>query len=657
MKFDAELSPFASWILPNNGSAPYCIDFSEFFFGRQTAKSRPALKSEIVGIPNLAHDFRSVILAERPAENVYPTYASAWRTLHQFIQDQPDLPLAISLSDFGEVHGLKLKQWLLAQGKSAHSYKAIKWVIDSFARLQLHRMSAMPPRDALPEPDPTEPDFVALQRLSLVLRKHARAIFAMWKDGAALAKTGNDPRLGIGSPNGGWIRPENHAHLIYRLTETSVPSREEIIGQGLTPLTVTSGSKPRYNVKGPQCPIPGLKKNTRGYAAKLRWRFPTEADMAIFVWIVLICTGFNLAALLAIDITNPSTWYANSFQDPDHVLLFADKNKVGKKVYSPSKVKAEFHAYNIIKRLVEVTEPLRESLRQQLAPLIVINALNYSHQTQREIQKLEESIRSPWLFITLKSEIGKPPVKSLILSDGQQLNSIIRLVAKEANLLKEHPYLASLSTSQARDSMINFTFRHSRRISVARLAAQHSNYRSLKYYLARQKIKRANFRTVNEMLTHTFREIRQYEIFDEARIKIALKRGEITLEQERRLRDVRLRSSGGLACKNPTMPPPEIDPYHRSGELCRIQRCTGCINGIVFPESVRPLAYALADLRYLKGKTPLAAWKGSSFEEEEISIVQTLKLFDAQLVKQHFQERTNDLKNGRAVYFDVYPQY
>ena len=658
-----ESSPFTAWISPKNGGLLYHVDFSEFYFGRRKSelsrKAQRFWKSDIVGMPNLARDFQTLILTDRPSEKAYAGHASAWRNMHRFIQDCPDLPQAMSITDIGEIHGLRLKQWLFDNGMSAYAYKQMKWVIERYSQIYSGTQSDMPARDPLPEPNPIEPDFVALQRLSLVLRKHARSIFSMWKDGAALAAQGSDPRAKSGGLRGDWKKPENHAHLIYHLTETYVPSNDAIVALGMSTLVQTTHStRPGKNIKGPHCPIPGTTPNAHvGYPSKLRWRFPLEVDMAVFIWIVLIYTGFNLATVLAIDISEPSKWYAPALQDPDHVLIFGDKDRVKKMVYAPSKVRAQFHAFNIIKTLTEVTEPLRETLRRRVEKLRAQNNENYSHETQREIQKLEESIRSPWLYVGLMERDGETLIRSVQNTDVSNLNSIIRSIAEDANLTDDHPYLKTLSTSQARDSMINFTYRNSRRMSVVKLAAQHSDYRSLKYYLARRKIRRANFQTVNQVLTHTFSEIRHRDVFDETRIKIALKTGEITREQERRLRDVRQRTRVGMGCKNPTNPPPEIDPHHLDGEICRVQRCTGCFHGVIFPESVRPMAYALADLCYLRRKVGLAAWKGSSFEEEEISLVETLKQFDDEVVKKYFQERMEALKSGEEVAFDVYPQY
>jgi hypothetical protein len=663
MATDAELSPFANWIVPKNGSAPYYVDFSEFFFGRRRSdlpsKDQRLWKSDIIGMPNMAQGFQAVILSERPPEKSYASYASAWRNMHRFFQDAPDLPTVFSLLDIGPIHGPRLKQWLVDQGLSAHLYKKIKWVVDSLSLIERGELSDMPARDALQPPDPVEPDVVGLQQISLALRRHARSIISMWKNGAALAARGIDPRPASGGKNHAWEKPENQAYLIYRLTDRYLPSRQEIRKESALPLLqTTSYIKAKRNVKGPYCPLPGTKQKTaEGYVAKLRWRFPVRSDLAIFIWIVLIYTGFNLAAVLAIDITKPSTWHVKALQDPDHVLIFVDKDRAGKKVYAPSKVKAEFHAFNIIKLIAEITEPLRETLRRQLILLLDNNRTQYSHSTQREIQKIQEAIRSPWLYVSLRDGDSRGNVRALQQNESSYLNSIIREIAKDANLTDEHPYLATLSTSQARDSMINFTYRHSRRLSVAKMAAQQSDYRSLKYYLARRKIKRANFQTVNKVLSHAFDDIRRNDIFDETRIKIALKTGEITPEQERKLRDIRLRTRLGMGCLSPKNPPAEIDPYHKAGSVCRVQRCTGCVHGRVFPESVQPLAAALADIRHLRSVTPLAAWKGSSFEQEEISITETLKQFDPELVKIHFQDRWTKVKNGEAVHFDVYPHY
>ncbi|KQV83570.1 hypothetical protein [Rhizobium sp. Root1220] len=637
---------FSDWIVPPGGEAPYEVDFSEFYFGRNAednVRGAKLWKRDILGMPNLAEDFRHVMLVNPVQKKLFPTYASAWRNIHRFLEDNPDLPPLNSISDFLDIHGMRLKQWTKKNKLGVDLYKRIKWILDKHFQ-EFHRSrSPFPARDATKDPDPVEPDFVGLQRLGLALRNHARSIKAMWREGARLAASGMDPRKAVEA----WDRPENHVKLVYVLTNHHLPTREQLSRSDAKGLNDPSIAFPSY------CPPGAILAEKFAYGVKLRWRFPSMADLSVFLWMFLIMTGFNLAAALDIDVTKDDTWFLKALQDEDHVLIFSRKEKVGKRVYSPSKVKAEFHAFSIIKLLIEASRPLRATATRQLNDLEKQNRSAYSHERQQEIVRLRHVVKSPWLFVRANDPCK---VYCLLGAEAPRLNTFIRLVADEAGLLEEHEYLATLTTSQARDSMINFAYRHSKRLSIAKLASGHSDFRSLRYYLAKKKIKRANFRTVNNVLTHTFAAIRADRVFDETQIKISLTNGEITPEQKERLLDYRQRTRLGMGCLNPTDPPREIAPNHPENQVCRIQRCTGCVHGRVFPESVQPLAATLADLFHLKRKVPLASWQGSSFEEEAESIALTLQLFDPAIVAKHFRARQAELEAGAEV-FDVYPHY
>ncbi|WCK77706.1 hypothetical protein [Agrobacterium fabrum] len=646
-----QLSPFENWIVPADGGAPYHVDFSEFYFGRQKKDVPPRARrfwtADIVGMPNLAEDFRHVMVTMAITENRFSSYAAEWRNVHRFLQSNPDLLSVNSISDFRDAHGVRLKQWLHEQ-KGASHYSRIKWIVDQHFALRHQRRSPWPASDPDKEPDPPEPDLVGLQRLNLELRNHARDIKAMWRSGASLAALGIDPRYATDSETA-WQVPENHIRLIYNLTCEALPTHEQISLEGIAKLSGARSqiARPPYVALGQ-----GVAK-FQGYGTKLRWRFPGFGDLATFLWIVLSMSGWNRAAALNIDITDDRKWFYRALQDEDHVLMFTNKERSGKRVYSPSKVRAEFHPFSIVKCLIEVTLPLRRAAQSKLEELLNQNKSSYSHSKQREISRLQQVVKSPWLYVSPRNPFE---VFCLHPDDSTRLNKFVQNVAAKANLIDDHPYLATLTTSQARDSMINFAYRHSQRLSVAKLAAQHSNFLSLRHYLARRKMRRANFQTVNAVLTHTFSSIRRYGIFDEAKIKIALRTGEITPEQEARLRDFRARTRLGMGCLDPLHPPHEIDPYHRENSVCRVQRCTGCIHGRVFPESVQPLAATLADLHHLRRDYPLGSWNGSSFDEEEESIRLTLQLFDPAVVARHYRAREKELHLGKEV-FDVYPHY
>jgi hypothetical protein len=91
--------------------------------------------------------------------------------------------------------------------------------------------------------------------------------------------------------------------------------------------------------------------------------------------------------------------------------------------------------------------------------------------------------------------------------------------------------------------------------------------------------------------------------------------------------------------------------------VCRVQRCTGCRHGVVFAESMVPLARACAELVFIKRSMPLAAWTGSSFDDELASLEETLLQFDAAAVEAEMTVWLDKLKTGEVLPHDTYPGY
>jgi hypothetical protein len=112
-----------------------------------------------------------------------------------------------------------------------------------------------------------------------------------------------------------------------------------------------------------------------------------------------------------------------------------------------------------------------------------------------------------------------------------------------------------------------------------------------------------------------------------------------------------------MGCLDPYHPPHEVAPGHQKGELCRIQRCTGCQHGVVFVDSLEHLARAYAELTYIKTQMPYAAWIGSSLASEEHSLSQTLEMFDASVVASLVKEWAEKFRSGGAVVHDIYAAY
>jgi hypothetical protein len=272
-----------------------------------------------------------------------------------------------------------------------------------------------------------------------------------------------------------------------------------------------------------------------------------------------------------------------------------------------------------------------------------------------EVARLESMSRSPWLFHVV-NKVGE--IGYLHSDDSSQLNAIGRLVAEKHSLVADHPTLAALVTGEARDAWIGHAYITSgNNILIARLAGQHDDYRSLVHYLRRRRYRVQSEGLVRSFQDATFAEIESGRILDAARIRLKLERGEITPEQERRLLDPRQRTRLGMGCLKSDSPPQDVSPDHVPGTKCRVQRCTGCINGIVFPESLDPLARARAELIYIQRTIPLTTWSGSSFEEEAASLDGTLADFNPATVEKAVQRWLNKILSGELQVHDTFPAY
>ena len=113
----------------------------------------------------------------------------------------------------------------------------------------------------------------------------------------------------------------------------------------------------------------------------------------------------------------------------------------------------------------------------------------------------------------------------------------------------------------------------------------------------------------------------------------------------------------GMGCLEPRSPPKEIAPDHPAGAICRVQRCTGCPHGLVFPESMPALARRYAELLQLKRTMPLTSWANSSLADEYESIEQTLAQFQSDHVSAEVASWTAKLNSGEIAIHVTYPSY
>lgn len=651
---------FENWIYPANGKPPHLINFSEFYHGRKQVdmdgRSARLWAGDFPGNRGLAEDFRSTNLLKRFDREAYNSYSSAWRNMFRFLADSPDLPTPELISNLDDVYAKRFQGWLAANNLGQDVYKRVKGIVDAHFMAVHGTNSLWPSREPSDEPDVEEFDLRGLQSLNLALRALARDVKANFREGKELVSIGEDPRSPprSGSKYDQWGRRENHAFLVQLLTSVSIPSKDEVMKSGGYALMFRSGVT-GHNVYGPPNTLPLHGENARsGYVGKMRWFYPSKCDTAVFLWLVMILTGFNYASALEIDISDESSWWIPSLLGgSERGQVVAYKGRANLEVFAHSDMKPEFHAYQIIKFMISVTQPLRRTLENQLAALEDMHAANFEHENVAELARLRSMIKSPWLYISL-GDAGA--VHCFTGRATAWMNTFVRTVAEEHGLVKDHPYLKKVTTKQPRKSLIEYTNETSGSF-MASIAAQHPDLRSLRFYLSKRRRKRRSFKVIKTVLDVVVDDIENKRPIDYARLKILLARGEITEEQAARLRDIKQRTRLGMGCLDPKNPPKKISPDHKSGHLCRIQRCTGCIHGVVFFESVQPLAVALADLDFLERQTPIRSWSGSSFELEQKSLRLTLNQFNPADVRPHYVKRREELKSGQAEVLDGYPLF
>ncbi|MBX9827481.1 MAG: hypothetical protein K2Y27_21115 [Xanthobacteraceae bacterium] len=656
------IDPLRLWIEPANGDDPYEADLREFAIGgsaeRIPERSRAGWAGNFSGRPKLAGEFAEMVRVTRPSEDRLTATRWAMRHLYRFLDETPDATEVDSAAAFTDGHGPAFKHWL--GQRSAGAYRSAKTALDRMRELQGLPRLFWPAR-AHDVASATETvDRAGMRRLYRALKSEAKSIKGMFAEGQRLADRGRDPRGQRRIPgSAAWHRRENHAWLVRELTCERLIDRKELLadgGQGL----IKANDPDTEKHDGPEYLVPSMTERGReGMVGKLRWFHPSYHDTAIFLWLFLVGTGWNLSTALAVDVSvdvsGNETWLQRHPHKDDYVVIHAFKGRADRHQLALSMERPEWHPYRIVQFMVERTRPLRATLRYRLEQIREKHRRAPSRKSEQRIAALEASLRSPWLYhvVNKTGEVG-----SFHNEDAGRLNEIVRGVVGKHGLLDEHPSLAEMMTSVARDAWIGYAYVQSGyHVMMTKLAAQQANARMLKYYLRQRRYRDHSEDQVRTFHEAVFGELRAGRAVDPTRLRLLVRNGEITEDQERRLLDLRQRTRLGMGCLDPTRPPREIAPGHRDGMVCRVQRCTGCRHGVVFAESLVPLARACAELIFIKRSIPLTAWTGSSFEDELASLEETLLQFDAATVEAEITVWLGKLKSGDVFPHDTYPGY
>lgn len=635
---------------PHGRREEITLDLTEFLIGgnKDTVQKLTSWGGDYKGRPQLACEIAGMFENARPHEDTCKQIKSALRVFFRYLdwREHDSIskrdPLVASCSDITDAMGRQLRQWL---GRNRSAYKTIKTYLNKTRDLSGCRRLFWPSRQEDRDDCRTPPSKEAIRRLVHELRREAHAIKAMFKEGEMLVSEGHDPRTIPGEA--AWRSPANRALLTKFLLDKGVPDRarlsEEFARRLLTgpgPVYISPAMHERYS---------------RGLSGALRWFVPSLSETAVFLWLFLFGTGWNPSTACGVDVLDPEGWSQPHPHGERFEVIHAWKNRADRHQFAISMKKPEWHPYRVLQYMIERTAPLRRHVLAELAHLRRRAAADPRLKLEREIEHLDSLSRTPWLF-AVQGRIGG--VSGFLGKSNTGLLEVARSVAEKSGLTGDDLQLGAIVTKDARLAWIGYVYVQSGyNLVLTKLAGNHANLRTMRHYIRALRYRAYSEEQVRKLQNAMFAEIGEGRVVDPTRLRLLVAHGKITPEQEQRLQDYRQRSALGMGCLDPHSPPKQIDPDHPEGALCRIQRCTGCPNGIVFPESMPPLARRHAELVRLKRIMPLASWDGSSLADEHDSIEQTLKHFDAQSVSVEVAAWTAKLNSGEIAVHGTYPSY
>ena len=378
---------------------------------------------------------------------------------------------------------------------------------------------------------------------------------------------------------------------------------------------------------------------------RFRWFVPTAEDTTACIVLVLLHTGWNVETVMNLDIS-VDDWHQHrlSSEAGETVAIFSQKSRSSREQVAFSLTRPEFHPFRVIKDMTERTEPLRQRLRRQLAALENQDAAPHR---QDEIIRLRRAISSPWLFLSKNARSGGR-IGAMAISTNTFAECF-------RSLLSSAGIEQTMSPSDLRDGFTSFLYGNSLyNVLLIKRALGHGDLNATKHYLRQRKMLAQRFADYTAWSEALFDEIRRFQMVDPTILYIRARFGDITEEQRQRLADHRLRTRMGMGCLDPEHPSAAIAPMHVGG-LCAVQRCILCRHGVIFPDSFKPLAQRLAELRVIRGHTPLDRWEGSSFQAEWIAIDATVdRVFPGRRdeLKGLVDAHTERLLRGDAYLFD-----
>jgi hypothetical protein len=441
-----------------------------------------------------------------------------------------------------------------------------------------------------------------------VVRRRAR-------EGHRLARLGRDPRKQAGGERGAWSLIANRAWVAKRLLKRKWMRSEELVR------THRGVAEQLRAHEGPEIVSEtGRAVRPRGVEAHNRWFYPDYHDLAPFVALMMLRTGWNMAVVAELQ---SRRWFkryphrVGAATGETHVYIVSNKVRGRKTDLSkPKEFRAvsarrpHSHPYRVLKSLEYITAGLRVELHRRLAELRAKAALTTKERA--ELQKLDSIKGDLLLFRSAKDGISSWRLMSLSTKDSFALKAFLQRVFYDR--VNDRPGVVPITASQMRDAPILFSYETSgQNLFIAQLVANHSDAETTTLYLRRMQTLRRMWRDLANVMDASMKLIERGD-FSAAAVRQMLRDQGLTARQVDNVLDPANRSRFGNGCADPENPPPGFD-RHANGGGCRTQDCIdGCPYARWFNDSIDHLARELVKAERSFAVLGLESTDGSSLK-------------------------------------------
>ena len=342
---------------------------------------------------------------------------------------------------------------------------------------------------------------------------------------------------------------------------------------------------------------------------------PTKDELQCAFALFLLRTGFNSSTALEI---LPGKWHRPHpihGESGTYVDIFAIKNRPISKLQSAqSSTNKEFSAYDVMRRVIVWTEPLRHMLAkrtQAIEATIRDKSNGLSAQERMDLRRTLPQLRDlqsrAWLVVQEDGTIAQLDVRWASLNAALATAGVTR---KSGEPVK-------LSQGMTRRAWAIFAYEKSgANLILTKIALGHSDFASLITYIATQKRRSEHRRDWLNLGGALLRQFQTGQSTAPAIIRGLISSGRLTEEEGDRLASGTSISARGMQCSDPTRPDAHIDPSHRAGEMCTVQNCyDGCSRAYPTFDTAIYVVREMSRLEQLKSSVDIVTWTASEYGE------------------------------------------